>query len=348
MNRLELPNRNRHLNITVIGGGSGNYAVLSALKHISGINITTIVPATDSGGSSGIIRDQYGILPPGDIRQCLVALLKNSQKQQILRDLFTYRFNISHTFLYGHTFGNIFMTTLSRIYSDEQLAIEKAKLLLDIKANIYPIIQSKVELIAKYEDGKIKKGEKNIDKNRSPTRIKNLYLNNKYVINQKAINSIINADYIIFSPSDLFTSTGAILIAKEIIPAFKSTKAKLIYIANLVTKTGQTFNYKLSDFNEQIAKWVQKPMNYIIHNNEKIPTKIAKIYQKEGCSMVINDMSSNQETKVICTNLLNKETYRQKKNDTARRSLLRHDPNKILPIIKKILYLSKDFSFNTS
>ena len=219
--------------IVTIGGGAGSFTVLKGLKKYP-IAITAIVTTFDSGGSSGLLRDEFGILPPGDVRRCLVAL---SEEEKILRRLFMFRFEKKSS-LQGHSFGNLFLTALSSIFKDDNLAIEKAGELLNINGKVLPVSLSKSHLCATLEDGTIIEGETNIDipKHDSESKIKKIFLEPKAKLNSKARKAIMEADIIVVGPGDLYTSIIPNFLVGGMLEAMKKTKAKKIYIANLMTK----------------------------------------------------------------------------------------------------------------
>ncbi|PJA40649.1 hypothetical protein CO178_01815, partial [candidate division WWE3 bacterium CG_4_9_14_3_um_filter_34_6] len=239
-------------NVVVIGGGTGTYMVLTAIKHIPNINITAIVSSADSGGSTGILRDEFGQLPVGDFRQCLVALAKDTNGDNILRDLFSYRFSRGGSGLEGHNFGNLLITALTDILGSEEDAFRKASKILNVQGRVFPITFDKIQLVAEYENNDIGYGEAMID---DPTkehdgslRIKKLWCQPKGKIFNKSKEAILDADYIILGPGDLYTSTIANFVVGDTSKIIKNAKAKIIYICNLVSKWGQTHSLGATDY----------------------------------------------------------------------------------------------------
>jgi len=252
----------KKVNIVIIGGGTGTFTVIQGLKHHPQFSLTAIVTMTDSGGSAGRLRDEFGTLPVGDVRQCLVALSKEDEAGNILRELFNYRFPNTNSSLHGHNFGNIFLTALSNILGGEEQAIDAASKILNIKGRIIPVTTDNVDLVAKYDNGFILYGEKNIDepynnpKHDCNSRISRLWTQPDAKLNPHAENAIINADYIIMGPGDFYSSLMANIVINGMDKVISASKAKFIYIPNLVSKYGQTSNMKQSDYIYELAKYI--------------------------------------------------------------------------------------------
>ncbi len=216
--------------IVVIGGGTGTYTVLSAIKHIENIDITAIVSSADSGGSTGVLRDEFGKLPVGDFRQCLVALSEDGNGNNILRRLFEYRFSKGGPGLEGHNFGNLLITALTEILGSEEEAFRKASRILNIQGRVFPITFDDIQLIAQYENGSVAFGESMIDEPESShdgtMRISRLWVQPKAKIFDKSKEAISEADYIIMGPGDLYTSLLANIVVDGVSDAIKKSHAK--------------------------------------------------------------------------------------------------------------------------
>lgn len=323
--------------ITVIGGGTGTFIVLSGLKKYP-IDLGVIVTMMDSGGSTGRLRDQLGVLPPGDLRQCLVAL---SDAPVLWRKLFLYRFDKGD--LAGHNFGNIFLSALEKVAKNYQEVVDLAGFVLKIKGRVIPVTFEKAHLCVQYENGKIVKGEGNIDKNyKEKTRIKKLYLEPKINANFQAIERILDSDYLIIGPGDLYTSIIPIFLVNKIKESIKKTKAKIIYILNLMTKTGQTTNYKASDHVSDIINYLERELDFLVINNGKIPNSIINWYKKFNEKIVIDDVNENNFSgTIIRTDIVDKKKVNisssDKLVDPRVRSILRHDSNKLAKVLGKII-----------
>lgn len=318
--------------VVVIGGGTGTFIVLSSLKNYP-LHLTAVVSMMDSGGSTGRLRDQYGVLPPGDIRQALVAL---SEETQIWRNLFTYRFLGGD--LDGHNFGNIFLSTLETITGSLSKGIEICQKLLKTKGEVVPSSLDKVELYAQLDNGLIVKGEDSIDtlgKNlKSPVRkIQKIWCIPEARANPKAIKAIKESDYIILGPGDLYTSILPNFIVDGIANAVKRSGAKKIFIVNLMTKRGQTDNFRASDFVKEITKTIGTNIDFIVINNGKIDPKAKALYKKlETVEPVIDDLETSEiakNSKIIRANLVDQKIFRKNPADKINRSLIRHNPIKL-------------------
>ncbi len=323
--------------ITVIGGGTGTYVVLQGLKNYL-LDLAVIVSMIDSGGSTGRLRDQLGVLPPGDLRQCLLAL---SEASDLWRQLFLYRFEKGD--LAGHNFGNIFLSALEKVSANYQEVVEIASYLLKTKGEVIPVTFDKSDLCVKYENGKVIKGEGNIDKNfNEKSRIIQAYLEPEAEANKKAIQRILKSDYIIIAPGDLYTSIIPVFLVKKIKEALRKTKAKLIFILNLMTKNGQTTNYKASDFLKDIFYYIKRIPDFIIVNTGKISKRILNWYAKNHEFPVINDLNNLNFSGVIIKDDLidRKKVVFSKKEifiDPRVRSILRHDSFKLAKVLAKII-----------
>ena len=197
-----VPAQKKNPIITVLGGGSGRFTLLEGLKNLP-VEINAIVTMTDSGGSSGKLRTELGVLPPGDVRQCLVAL---SNSPKLMLDLFNYRFENGSS-LSGHNFGNLFLTALEKTTGDFETAINEAGRMLDITGNVIPVTLEKAELCAELADGSVIEGETNIDipSGKRP-KIKRVFLRPQAKASAKALAAVQNSDLIVIVPA---TSTPA-------------------------------------------------------------------------------------------------------------------------------------------
>lgn len=318
--------------ITVIGGGTGTYVVLSGLKKLKDVDLSVVVSVTDSGGSTGKLRDQLGVLPPGDLRQCLVAL---SEAPELWRKLFLYRFDKGD--FQGHNFGNLFLAALEKVSSSYDQVINTASFVLKTKGKVIPVSYDKLHLVAEYENGKVLTGEGLIDENRcEKSRIKNIYITPKGKPNKKAIEAILNSDFIVFGPGDLYTSIIPVFLVEKIVQSYKKTKAKVIYILNLMTKAGQTTNYKASDHIKDLFKYTKRYPDYILVNNQKISQNILKAYYEYNEIPVEDDLKMFNNIKILREDLIDNRPVSKNQSDIVYRSILRHDSEKITKVLKKI------------
>ena len=213
-------------NIVCIGGGTGTFVVLKGLKEFY-TNLSAIVTMSDSGGSNKRIRDEFGLLPTSDIRQCLVALSSENGGAGLLRKLFMYRFEKGQG-ISGMTFGNLFMAALSDILGSQEEAIRQTGKVLNIKGQVIPVSFTDTNLVAEYEDGTTISGEHFIDEppHDGKTKITNIYLTPHAIANPEACQAIEMADLIVLGPGDLYTSLVPNLLVKGISDSLKQSNAK--------------------------------------------------------------------------------------------------------------------------
>lgn len=324
--------------IVVIGGGTGTYIILSGLKKYPKLDLSVIVSMMDSGGSNRVIRDEFGLLPTSDLRQCMVALSEEKPKE-LIRKLFTYRYN-SGTGIAGMTFGNLFMAALTDIYGSQEVAIEKTCEFLDVKGKILPVTYENTNLVALYDNGKQILGEHMIDEPEGDLckhRIVELSVFPKANANSRAISEIKRAEMIILAPGDLYTSILPNLVIKGIAKAISDSSAKLVFVLNLMTRYGQTNNYKASDFLSEIKKYLGKDPDIILVNNAKIPKSAVNWYKKVGSILVEDDLKKIKKIKIIRNDFVHRKVYKKDLSDILTRSLVRHDPDKLAMSIISLL-----------
>lgn len=271
-------------NFVVIGGGTGTFTVLSALKKYP-VNLSAVVSMADDGGSTGVLRDQYGALPPGDIRRALVAL---SEESGTMRKLFEYRFENGD--FAGHSVGNLFLSALEKITGNFAGAVEEASKILNVKGSVIPVTLDNIRLCAELCDGTLIKGETNIDipkvgKKRSP--IKKVWLEPKAELYDVARKAILNADVIVIGPGDLYTSLIPNLLVSGMPEAIAESKAKKVFVCNLMTKFGETDGFKAMKFFREAEKYIGKHiLDFMLINIVRPLPRILKEYKKEGSEFV--------------------------------------------------------------
>lgn len=330
--------------VAVIGGGTGTFVVLTALKNEADLELSAIVCATDSGGSTGRLRDEYGSLPVGDIRQCLAALAADTNGNNLLRELFLYRFSKGD--VKGHNFGNLFLTAMTDILGSEQKAIKYASKVLNVKGQVVPICYDDIDLVAEYEDGSVLVGEKHIDepndKHNKELKIIDLRIQPKAEISNDAKNIIEESDYIITGPGDLYSSILSNFVVNGADEAMSNSNAKFIYITNLMTKYGQTNGLSASDQVEEVAKYAGRFPDYVLVNNQEIPESVLKVYfEKENAQPIEDDFTDGLPYKVFRRNLISEHTTTQKEEDAVTRSLIRHGVDRVREAIVEIINQSK-------
>jgi len=319
--------------VAVIGGGSGIFPVTSALKHLP-VAISTIITVSDSGGSTGRIRDEFGFQPIGDLRQSLAALAED-ETQEWIRKLLLYRFDRG-TELKGHNLGNLILTALQDMTGDTDEALQKAASIFRIEGDVIPATKENVDLKVVYEDGSVIVGEDHLDAETSnPKKIDHIELVPEATLNPRAQTAIEAADFIIIGPGDFYASILPALAPRGTREAFANTKAEIIYIMNLMTRHTQTRDMSASDHVAEIEEFIGTPVSSIIMNNQTIPGETLDRYGKYHEHPVIDDISD--DARLLRAPLLSDITYTQSENDSAHRSMLRHDSQKLIAILEAII-----------
>lgn len=322
-------NDTKHPSVVVLGGGTGTFMMLQSLKRLP-VDLTALLTMVDDGGSNKVLRDQFGLLPTSGIRQCIVAL---SENDTVLRELFNYRFQKGEG-IAGMTFGNLFMAALSDIVGSQPKAIEETMKLLRVKGKIHPISFDDVRLVAKYEDGTEVVGEHLIDE---PThdgtlKIIDLRTEPEATISNEAKSAIAHADYILIGPGDFYTNTVANFVVNGVVEALRASKAKKIFVVNLMTKFGETYNYTLSTFMDELDHYYGvKNLDAIVVNNSKnFPPEALQQYAKQNAHPVLDDINESKypHLKVYREDLLADQVFGAQAGDVLSRSILRHDSDK--------------------
>jgi uncharacterized cofD-like protein len=270
------PTETKSPKIVVIGGGTGSFTILSSLKQYTP-NITAIVSMADDGGSTGQLRDELGVLPPGDVRQCLVALSRSPR----VRDLFNYRFDQGT--LQGHAFGNLFLTALEKMTGNFGDAVEVAGEVLNIVGRVEPITHDKVTLVMEAPDGTITEGQFRVEnadfgKSKRP----DISLKPAATINPEAREAILNADIVVIAPGNLYGSIAPALVVDGVSAALNETNAKKVYVCNLVTKPGQTDGFTVDDYAEEIERFAGVKLDYVLYNNQEPSQELLDKYAHDN------------------------------------------------------------------
>ncbi|MFC1625162.1 uridine diphosphate-N-acetylglucosamine-binding protein YvcK [Patescibacteria group bacterium] len=325
--------------VTVIGGGTGTFVALSGLVKYP-LDISVIVSMMDDGGSNRVIRDEFGLLPTSDLRQCMVALADENENE-LLRKLFTYRYS-SGVGISGMTFGNLFMAALTDIYNSQEKAIEETCKILHVKGKIVPVTFSNSHLVARYENGKQVLGEHAIDEpdeKQGNFEIVDLELIPKAKANPKAIKAIKDSDVLVIGPGDLFTSVLPNIIVDGIAKAIRNSKAKKVYVVNLMTRFGQTNDFTAKDHVDTVQKFLGgEELDYCLVNTSKnYPKGILKRYREEKATPTKDDLGKGNGYKVIRRNFISSKVYKKPISDKLKRSLIRHDSDKLAKVIYSLI-----------
>ena len=321
--------------VVVIGGGTGSFTVLSGLKKYSNLDLTAIVSMADDGGSTGKLRDEYGVLPPGDIRQCLVAL---SHSDDLMRELFNFRF--SGGSLTGHNFGNIFISAVEKMTGNFNDALKVISLILNVKGLVLPVTLDKVHLVAELNNGKIITGQNEIANNHLVSRfgVKKIKFDRRANANPEAIKAILGADIIVIGPGNFYTSLIPNFLVDWISRALVKSRAKKVYVCNLMNQYGQTDNFFVQDFVRGIEDFVKPDFFDFVIYNKVVPSKELLVkYVDEGQPVPFGAEIDGDNHKYIGIDLLNKSIPKKVRGDTMQRTLIRHDSDKLAIAIANLI-----------
>jgi len=327
--------------IVTIGGGTGSFVLLSGISNYP-VQISAVVSMADDGGSTGVLRDELGVLPPGDVRQCLVALSESSEK---LRELMNYRFEKGN--LKGHSFGNIFLSALEKIQGSFESGVEEASKILNVRGRVIPVTEKDTNLIMKLKNGKILQGEDEINHNYEIEKqgISKFYLSPKAQANKSAIKSILEADLIIIGPGNHFCSILPNFLVKGVSEAIRKSKAKIIYNANLVNKKGHSDNFLLEDYVKSVEDYIGKNrIDFVIFNTQKPKERLIEKYQKKGETLLkMGKENVRRSYKIVKADVLNEKFPKFSKVDSISevRSFIRHDSEKLARVLMMILESSE-------
>jgi uncharacterized cofD-like protein len=305
--------------IVTVGGGTGLSVLLSGLKNYTS-NISAVVTVADSGGSSGRLRQQFDVLPPGDIRNCLVAL---ADAPTLMRDLFQFRFDANSEFS-GHSFGNLFLTVMTRLTGDFEKAIKETSKVLALRGQVIPSSLGDVALVAHYTDGSTVVGEDQIPKARKVINRVSL-TPDQPMATPDALKAIKEAQIIVLGPGSLYTSIIPNLLIKEIAQEIAKSQALKVYVCNVMTQPGETDGYTVSDHIKALLKHSHEHiLDYCVVNNGVVPEEILRRYSQDKSLLVVNDRKKIENL-----------GYRVVEEDFTmiQDGVIRHDPEKLARII---------------
>lgn len=332
------PTENLGVKVVVIGGGTGSFTLLNSLKNYAQ-NITALVNMADDGGSTGTLRDELGVLPAGDVRQCLVALSESPK----VRDLFNYRF--SEGALQGHAFGNLFMAALEKMTGSFAEGVELASEVLNVRGKVEPITLDKVTLVLKQSDGTVTKGEYvigHLDFNGMTHP--ELSLEPQARINPAAEGAIEAADLVVIAPGNLYGSLAPALIVGGVSEAISRSPAKKIYVCNLVTKPGQTDGFMVHNYAEEIERFMGTKLDYVLYNNRQASPALLEKYAHDKEYPVAWDQSvlDKAHYTAVGGSYLAGSAWANPNAGSdpiaASRSLIRHDATAVAKELMKIYF----------
>ncbi len=329
---------NKKTNITVIGGWSGTFNVLYGLKWLKmreDLNLAAIIAMTDSGGTTGRIRDEYGVLPPGDIRRGIAALAKDTG---MVRQLFEYKFHEDWV-IGGNKIGNILLTALWDIGGSFEAGLDIACKMFEVQWKVIPVTLEDVHLGVRMEDGTEVIGEKNIDVSDTNPGEKThdanqnvaeaFLVGGEWNLNPRARQALLESDYIILGPGDFYTSIIPNLLSKWMKEALAETDAKIIYVCNIMADKGETTTYELTDFIDNIEKYAGEVIDYVIVNSWHIWEEAVEKYKLKESKKPVKlkpemDFAGKSYTVI----------ERDMVNDS---DLVRHSPPKIAKVIEEFI-----------
>ena len=320
---------NQNVRLACLGGGTGLFTLLSGLKTLVGLTLSSIVSMSDDGGSTGRLRHIFGILPPGDVRRSLVAL---STAPDLLNELMQYRFE-KGAGLEGHNLGNLLLTALHEIRGSMVDSVKSLGEILNIQGQVIPVTETVNTLHAELANGQVVKGESHIglfDELHSVSPIQRIWQEPPALANPDAIEALFNAKYIILGPGDLFTSIIVNLIVDGIRDAIVSSRAKKIYICNVMTKPGETMDYQISDHIREIVRYLGSDvLDYVICSATEFSSESLAAYAKQNQYPV---MEKNREKISAVTKA--EVLFEDVASETV---LVRHDSLKLATAVKKII-----------
>jgi uncharacterized cofD-like protein len=311
-------------NITTVGGGTGTFHVLSGLGRNRKLNLAAIVTVADSGGSTGELRDEFGILPPGDVRRAIVALAEDTG---MVRRLFEYRFKEGRS-IAGHTIGNLLLTALTDITGDFERGIEELSEMFSVRGKVIPVTLDNVSLGVTLENGEKILGETAIDVPRhdADIPIREAYLLGGGRLNPRAREAIENSDYVIVGPGDLYTSVVPNLLCEGMSEVLRGSGAKIVYVCNIMTKHGETDGFAVEDFVRVVERYLgEGTIDYLLVNNGELRADLLRKYEREGKAPVrLRDRAAlaRRGIKIV------------ERDFTSETDLIRHDPRKLARAIE--------------
>lgn len=328
--------------VVTIGGGTGSFVLLSGLKKYP-IDISAIVSMADDGGSTGILRDELGVLPPGDVRQCLVALSESSEK---MRSLMNYRFETGG--LQGHSFGNLFLSALEKTSGSFAKGVEEAMEILKVRGEVIPVTDEDAKLELELRDGTVLYGENEINHHRLFQRVgvEELRFAGKVRAYAKALQRVKQADLIVIGPGNFYCSLLPNFILKDFALAIRKSRAKVVYVANLTNKKGHTVGFDVDDYVGMIEKYIGKNrINYVLFPSRR-PTQslIEKYEQVEGKDTLVmfhEGKNLKRRYELVRADIVSGKVHKEDKSDAiaVTRAFIRHDEDRLARTVMFLLDL---------
>lgn len=322
-------NSQKRPRVVTIGGGTGHFALLSGLKNHD-VDITAVVTMADDGGSTGVLRDELGVLPPGDVRQCLVAL---SEAGDTMRALFTHRFSAGT--LKGHTLGNLVLSGLEQVTGSIVHAISHAGDILKIRGKVLPVSLERMHLYMRLQNGKVLKGEHAVDDYQHISRfgVAKVELRPKVALNPAVRRAVKEADLIVVGPGDLYTSLLPNLLVDGMPEALRRSKARKVFVAPLMNKYGQTDGLSVCGYLEVFVRMVGAQLfDTVVFADALPPAKLLKKYVDEG-EPVRASTDCPKGVVMVSADILAHTPAKRVQGDALARSFIRHDPEKLARVL---------------
>lgn len=314
--------------VTTIGGGTGTYPVLAALRE-GVLDLGAVVAMADSGGSSGRLRDEFGFPPVGDLRQSLTAIA-NDTSQEWIKRLLLYRFKQGQGLL-GHSLGNLLLTALQDETGSTTQALQIATKIFQLAGTIIPISDQATNLLIRYQDGSELLGEHRLDLASAPQKpIQKIFFSPLVKTNPEALKRIRASHAVIIGPGDLYASLHAVLRMRGVHQALAAVP-QVIFILNLINRRSQTAHFTARDYLVNIEAVIKRPLTQLLLNSTPIPASTRVRYEREGDDLIRDDLGT--DIRVIRAPLLS-STLNKKDHSL---SLLRHDPSLLRPVLLKLL-----------
>lgn len=325
--------------IVTVGGGTGSFTLLSGLKKFP-VELSAVVSMTDDGGSTGVLRDELGVLPPGDVRQCLVAL---SESSEAMRGLMNYRFEEGG--LRGHSFGNLFLSALEKTSGSFVKGVEEAMKILSVRGEVIPVTDRDVTLELTLSDGTVLRGENEINQatNLQEAGVGRFRLAKRVRAYEKAIRRVKEADMIVIGPGNLYCSLLPNFILKDFAGSVSKSRAVVVYVANLTNKRGHTSGWDVDDYVSEIERYIGKErIDFVVYNTRDIPTGLIRKYERMEGEGVLTPFVSGKRPertfRLVGEDIVSRIPPKFSRSDmvASKRAFIRHDSDRLARAIMGI------------
>lgn len=335
----------RNKRVVTIGGGTGSFTILQGLKKYP-FDISAIVSMADDGGSTGVLRDELGVLPPGDVRQCLVALSQSSQK---MRELMNYRFENGG--LKGHSFGNLFLSALEKIEGSFTGGVRAAMDILNVRGEVIPVTEGDARLVMALRNGVVLSGENEINhaEHIDESGIERYGFERDVSVNPDARSRILDADMIVIGPGNFYCSLLPNLLVEGCVDAIRRSSARLVFVSNLTNKRGHTSGWDIDDFVRELERFVGSGrVDFVIWNALALPAPLLEKYEiREGPGAIVGFFPERERARtfrVVRSDIVSDQVSPASPHDavSSTRAFIRHDPDRLAQVIVFLLNLDSE------